>query len=109
MFCVTTTRFNNNTFHENKRFRENNQLPCIYGTSLKIKENIPYKDKILVVEMNNQENKIMGIGLVENKIIDDKNYKIYSDKVYNRYIYKGNNYISTETMDSNEKETIASA
>ncbi len=107
MFCVTTTRFNNNTFQENKRFRENNQLSCIYGTSLKIKENIPYKDKILVIEMNNQENKIMGIGLVENKIIDDKSYKIYSDKVYNRYIYKGNNYISIETMDSNEKETVA--
>ena len=103
MFKITTTRFNNNSYEENKRFRENDNLSCIYGTSLKIKESIPYKQNIFVIEMNNQENKIMGIGFVKNQLIDDKKYKIYTDKVYNRYIYKGSLHLTRDQLDSNER------
>ncbi len=106
MYKITTTRFNNNSYEENKRFRENDNLSCIYGTSLKIKESIPYKENIFVIEMNNQENKIMGIGFVKNQLIDDKKYKIYTDKVYNRYIYKGSLHISREQLDNNEQEIL---
>lgn len=106
MYKITTTRFNDNTFGENKRFRTNSSEPCIYGTSLKIKEQIPYREQVLVVEMNNQQNKIMGIGLIKNKLIDDKRYNIYADKVYNRYIYKGTHYLDIEEIDNEEKETI---
>ena len=103
MYKITTTRFNDNTYGENKRFRTNSNEPCIYGTSLKIKEQIPYREKVLVVEMNNQQNKIMGIGLIKNKLIDDKRYNIYADKVYNRYIYKGTHYLDIEEIDEEEK------
>tara|TARA_Y100000816_G_C26065702_1_gene560050 strand:+ start:757 stop:1221 length:465 start_codon:yes stop_codon:yes gene_type:complete len=106
MLKITTTRFNNNTYKENIRYRENNNIPCIYGTSLKIKDSICYKDNLYVIEMNNQENLIMGIGLIKNQLIDDKNYKIYTDKVYNRYIYIGTKYLNRETLDNNELEIL---
>lgn len=106
MYKITTTRFNNNTYEENKRYRENDNLQCIYGTSLKIKDSIRYKDHIYVIEMNNQENKIMGIGFVKNQLVDDKNYKIYTDKVYNRYVYKGQQHVSREKLDVQEIEIL---
>ena len=106
MYKITTTRFNNNTYEENQRYKTNNDLPCIYGTSLKIKDSIPYKNNIFVIEMNNQENKIMGIGFIKNQLIDDKNYKIYTDKVYNRHIYKGIYHIPINLLNNEEKEVI---
>jgi len=42
-----------------------------------------------VIEMNNSQNKIQGIGLIINKHHPDKYYRIYNDQDYNRYIYKG--------------------
>jgi hypothetical protein len=106
MYKITTTRFNNNTYEENKRYRENDDLPCIYGSSLKIKESIPYRENIYVIEMNNQENKIMGIGFIKNQLIDDKKYKIYSDKVYNRYVYKGTKHLNCDYLDNKDKEIL---
>jgi hypothetical protein len=54
--------------------------------------------KIYVIEMNNETNKIIGIGLIKNKIIP-KHHKIYSDNNYNRYTYYGKKRINASDFD----------
>ena len=100
---LSVTRFNNLTWNENRRWRENeNYKGCIYNTPVNIKNDIPLQILIYVIEMNNEENKIMGIGRIQNLICTDKRYKIYSEQNYNRYTYKGNKRIDREDITNNE-------
>jgi hypothetical protein len=97
---IATTRFNKKTFQENKKYNSLiKSCKCIYGTPIKIKTNIPLDSHIYVLEMNNDRNKIEGIGYIVNRNIVDKNYRIYEDMDYNRYIYKGKKYLSIENID----------
>ncbi len=75
---LACTRFNNNTWQEYQDWLNTNQqtyeqiyqrpLKCIYGTPREISnKKIPPQAKILVIEMNNDENKIMGIGEIINQ------------------------------------------
>jgi len=87
---IATTRFNDETFNQYISYKDKINTPgCIYGSPLRIKENIPLDAHIYVIEMNNSINKIQGIGLIVNKHHPDKYYRIYNDQDYNRYIYKG--------------------
>jgi len=105
MNILTVTRFNNNTWDENCRWREKNVFPgCIYNSPVHIKENLPLMITIYVIEMNNDQNKIMGIGKILNKVYTDRSYKIYEERNYNRYTYKGKYRISRELIKEKEKE-----
>lgn len=100
---IATTRFNNESFIENERWRErNNFTGCIYGTPIKIKENVVPNSTIFVIEMNNDENKIMGIGLIKNAL-HMPNKRIYSAGNYNRYTYKGKYRINRINLSLNEE------
>jgi hypothetical protein len=88
---LATSRFNRQTWLENSNYREKKGIKgCIYccpsPVSTKIDPNIPF----FVIEMNNDLNKIEGIGLLYNKIEYDKYYCVYDTKNYNRYTYRGN-------------------
>jgi hypothetical protein len=54
---------------------------------------------VFVIEMNNSLNKIEGIGLVRNKAIVNKGYKIHSERNYNRYIFNGKYRIGREELE----------
>jgi hypothetical protein len=96
---LAVTHFNNTTLLENERWREtNNYCGCIYNSPVSIKETIMLFSKIYVIEMNNETNKIIGIGLIKNKIIP-KHHKIYSDNNYNRYTYYGKKRINASDFD----------
>ena len=96
-----TTRFNNETLTENLRYRENKDYKCIYGVQKKMNCNkIPVNSKVIVLEMNNDENKLVGIGVIKNYVYF--NHHIYSDSNFNQYIYKG--YVYIERM--NLKQTF---
>lgn len=108
---LVVTRFNNLTWNENKRWREiENYEGCIYNTPVYIKNDIPLQIYVYVIEMNNEENKIMGIGRIKNFVCTDKRYKIYTENNYNRYTYKGNkridilNFPNMEIIEQLEKE-----
>lgn len=105
---VVTTRFNNKTYDENRKYNQLlDNIGCIYGTPIKIKQTIPLESILYVIEMNNSTNKIEGIGVIINKHVVDKNYRIYEDMDYNRYIYKGSKHISTtEITDEYDKKLI---
>jgi hypothetical protein len=55
--------------------------------------------------MNNDTNKIAGIGLVRNHAFMHK-YSVYSEKTYNRYIYYGKNHIARENMNEEEERIM---
>ena len=108
-FYVGTTRFNDESWRENKRWRENNGFKgCIYNTPVHLAKHIRPESDILIIEMNNDRpNRIMGIGLIKNHSYRQKEYAyIYSKGNYNRYTYKGNFRIDTEDMTEEEKEVI---
>ena len=75
---IACTRFNNKTWQEYQQWKNTYQetyeqiyqrpLKCIYGCPREISsKKIPPQAKILVIEMNNDENKIMGIGEIINQ------------------------------------------
>lgn len=105
---VATTRFNNKTYDENYKYKQLlTDTACIYGTPIKIKPSIPLESIVYVIEMNNSTNKIEGIGIIVNKHVVDKNYRIYQEMDYNRYIYKGRRHISiTQITNEYDKQII---
>jgi hypothetical protein len=105
MFYLACTRFNNTTYAENTNYRNKNNEIAIYGTTLKIRNIYNVGTLIFIVEMNNEQNKIEGIGLIKNLLVYDKRYKIYDNDEYNRYIYKGKYWLSRNQIN-NENEKI---
>ena len=107
MYKLGTTRFNTSTWDENKQYRiKMEHRGCIYGTPKQIKEDITLHLPIFVLEMQNDVNKIMGIGLIRNAIVIGTRHTIYSDLFYNRYTYKSNFRIDRKELDKNETKLI---
>jgi len=110
-FWIGTTRFNNKTFKENEDWRiKHNWKGCIYGVDKYMSTHplaSPANGLIYVLEMNNDINKIMGIGLVRNKINhDDKALINFTDRHYNKYIYHSAYRIDASEFTENHKKYI---
>ena len=104
---IFATRFNNETFKEYNTWREKNQYnESIYNSPVKITEKLFPNEQIFVLEMNNSENKIVGIGKIQNKLVFDNKYHIYSDNNYNRYTYKGQHRIERKELTKAEEKII---
>ena len=88
MITLMTTRFNEHTWNERERWLERNQwVGCIYGTPIRVKDNV--SDTMIVLEMHNDANEVKAISLIKNRsLLSDKAHQVYSDRNYNRYIYK---------------------
>ena len=106
MFYLASTRFNNETYKENILYREKNDYKVIYGTCVRIQSRYSLDTIMFVIEMNNETNKIEGVGLIRNQLILDKRYNIYSIGDYNRYIYKGNYWLSRDKLYYYDKELV---
>ena len=116
VYDIYTTRFTSDTYYQNMRFKQNiNWNGSLYSTMLTFPVNAP--DKLLfILDMNNTTNKIVGIGLVQNKLAKDQDVNMYSNPAFNNYIYKSTYYISLthnyspydceedQTHDENENE-----
>ena len=79
MFYLACTRFNNSTYTDNINYRNHNNEDVIYGTPLPIRNIYPAGSLLVVAEMNNETNKIEGIGLIKNSLVYDKRNKIYEN------------------------------
>jgi len=107
MHYLATTRFNTQTWEENKEWREKNDWSgCIYGTPVQIAERYTPNILMFVLEMHNDKNKIKGIGLIKNAIVIGKHYSIYSDQNYNRYTYKSIHRVDRKNLNEREKVII---
>jgi len=98
---IACTRFNDETWEENILYRNKYKEQVIYGSSVKIRDKYSKGCLIFVAEMNNTQNRIEGIGLIRNLLVDDKN-RIYKNSEYNRFIYKGDYWLSrTQLIEIN--------
>lgn len=103
---LATTRFTNETWEENCRFREKNlNVKCAYTSPIPLSQNILPESLVFVLEMNNDTNRIMGIGLVKNRPVFEK-YVIYKVNNYNRFFYFGKWRIGVEDMTRYEQEVL---
>jgi len=101
---IITSRFNNKTWDENKEYRKTHNLTgCVYCSPSPIAVFIPPENIVFVLEMNNEINKIIGIGMIRNKPrVNPSN--IYENRNYNRYLFTGKYRI--DRVDMNEDEDI---
>jgi hypothetical protein len=100
MFTIVTGRYNNETWEASLRYREKKKFACIYAPPSKLVETIDANSPVFVIEMNNSKNEIMGIGLIKNKLVTDKVYKVQEDSNCNRYIYIGEYHISRDLINN---------
>jgi hypothetical protein len=99
MFTIVTGRYNNETWEATVKYRLKKKFECIYAPPDKLTETIDINSPVFVIEMNNSTDQIMGIGLINNKLVTDKVYKVQEDSNCNRYIYIGEYHISREILD----------
>lgn len=106
MVFVCTTRFNSETLQQNCAWRRRHQKQqgCVYGSPIPVKHSVRENAWMIVLEMQNDANKIAGIGLVRNSPnssehgnntnISGRNGgglkpSVYKCGNYNRFIYQG--------------------
>ena len=107
MVFICTTRFNTETLQQNCAWRRRHQKlgECVYGSPIPVKHAVRENAWMIILEMQNDANKIAGIGLVKNSpnlpdvsISHNSGSKggggalkpsVYSCGNYNRFIYQG--------------------
>jgi len=103
---LLTTRFTTSTWNENIHYRNNNKkIGCVYCSPQQITSYIPIESVIFMLEMNNDTNKILGIGMLRNHPFLNK-YNVYLNGNYNRYSYVGKNRIDRSEMTEVEEEIM---
>jgi hypothetical protein len=102
---ILTGRFNNETWKENQDFCKKRNIKAIYGTPQKIAKDIPFESTLYLLEMNNDINQIMGIGMIVNHPQYHK-YTIHENQNFNRFSYIGKNRISRSEMTESEEEIL---
>jgi hypothetical protein len=103
---LLTSRFNDNTWSQNEEYRESHKnIGCIYCSPDPISQIIPNDSIMFILEMNNDSNQIMGIGLVRNHPILNRHH-VYDNGNYNRYVYVGKNRIDRTTMTEKEEQVM---
>ena len=99
MHTLVTSRFTNDTIETNRNYKQKKNIAgCIYGSPQEMSPKIMYDSLVFVIEMNNDTDKIEGIGLIRNKPYLDRYYRIYEYGDYNRYIYKSEYRIDRTTL-----------
>ena len=102
---LASARFNSKTFAEREEYMDKKKVMC-YGAQNKIKSSIPLNTLLFVIEMNNEKNQIMGVGLIRNMVSPD-HHTIYEDNNYNRYVYTGNYRLTREQMEELDEEIVS--
>jgi hypothetical protein len=103
---LMTSRFTNTTKNENDMYKQSKKINgSLYCTPEPISCSVPFDTNVLVLEMNNDTNKIMAIGKVKNKPITGT-INVYENRNYNRFIYAGQHHIKREDMNEEEDKIM---
>ena len=103
---LCTTRFNNESYIQNKIAKKKLKKACMY-CNIRSLTNIKEDTYIFVLELNNSENKIAGIGLIPH-ILHDVTYRIYEEDLYNQPYFAGKYHIARENVTDEEEELLRS-
>ena len=97
LITLVSTRFNDSTWSQNQAYRTKHKC-CSYSAPAPMSPKIPNESLVLVVEMNNTQNRIEGVGLIRNSPLLDRYYKTYDYFDYNRYFYKSGYHVSRDKL-----------
>jgi len=104
MHTVAVTRFSDHTWKENEEFRNaQNFSGCLYNSPTLIATTVPSDSSVFVIEMNNTQRKILGIGLIRNTL-HPRRIKVYSDDFYNRHTYYSKQRVAQEALTEDERK-----
>lgn len=103
-FYLASSRFTNHTWKENRDFCLDSNLKIAYCCPSPISVKIPPNVLVGVLEMNNDTNRIIGIGLIHNKTIP-KTW-IYENGNYNSNTYFGKRRIDRNEMTPDEEKIM---
>lgn len=99
---LLTSRFNNHTWSENTAFRQTHKNHgCVYCSPDPISSAIPPNAIMFILEMNNDTNRIMGVGMVRNHSFINR-HVVYNNRNYNRYMFSGKTRIDRSEMTPEE-------
>jgi hypothetical protein len=108
---VVTTRFNTETKMENDaycRTLSDKSIRCIYSSCTIVDGKlVKPRDVMFVLEMNNDTNTIMGIGMVRNIVPTECNmHPIYKTVKHNVFAYIGKHRIDRREMTEQEEKIM---
>ena len=104
---IMTSRFTDDTVEQNRNFRcVKKNIGCVYGSPNSVTTHIPANSIMFVLEMNNDANQIIGIGMVRNSPCTSLPYGIYTRGNYNRYVYSGKYRIDRSECNKEELAII---
>lgn len=99
----------NETYRLNEEYKKEHGISSYYvGLRKPLSQRVKTNEKVIVIEMNNDTNKIIGFALVKNKYKDGilRKIKIYpKESSYywsNGYIYRSKKYIDVEQFEGCE-------
>lgn len=104
-YYLLTSRFSNDTWEQNESYRKERNITCIYSSPDPISQHIPLDSIMFILEMNNDNNKIMGIGMVRNRAHVNRHF-VYTNGNYNRYNFVGRNRIDRDEMNEEEENVM---
>lgn len=100
---LMTSRFNNKSFREMREYcRDSKSAKVVYGAPREISMYVPRDTIMFILEMNNDKNRIMGVGLVKNNPYPNK-HLIYEEGNWNRYNFVGKYRIDREELTEDEE------
>lgn len=104
-----TTRFNDTTYEQNRRFCALHKRKCLYSNPHPLPQNTRNDAPVYVIEMNNSQNKIMGIGKIFNRL-EYREYAIYDAEhySYNERTFEGVDHIDINNLDEKYKPFLDS-
>ena len=94
---VLTTRFKNDTYEQYISYKEKHNITTsIYNSIVEIRNNIPVDAICFVLEMNNDINKIMGIGIIVPLDVSPETdiIRIFDNRYLNTHTYKGDHHLT---------------
>ena len=107
-------RYSNETYGEMQTYCEKNAhrgIKCVYGCPKMVSDCVIRDSILMVLEMNNEENRIEGIGMVRNTVQEPgggrRTFQIHDDGNLNRFVYMGAKRIDRSEMTKQEEEVMA--
>ena len=105
-YALMTTRVSNHTLESAENWcKSQHYIKSVYSCSKAIAKYVK-QSKLLVIEMNNTTNKILGIGFIYNVLPEPYKYKINSTYFNDKYAYLCRCRISINNMNPNEIKLI---
>ena len=108
-----TTRFTHDTWNQNQMYKRKHGIEsCIYGTPIRVTQDIPRKSILVVLEMLNCNDRnssewpgrIIGIGITRNYSVNSK--KIYENDNFNRHVYMGLKHYDIDELEINHPKLV---